>query len=211
MEALASYESLFERISSRRRIFDLLSRLAANRLFINVLLPESNVHDASTVLDVNDQHLLVDELNPEQGHEQIEIGTKVLVQARLDGAMLVFRTPVIGIGEHDGIAMYQLDMPRQLRYMQRRKSYRILIERVMDLPVMLEMTGEKLNGLLHDISAHGLSLWLPPGFVPEFERSTHIPHCRVLMPNNEGLDCAIEVRSLRHDRHVGNVLSQRSE
>lgn len=200
MEALASYESLFDRITSRRRISELISRLVSNRLFINVLLPDSDEHYASTVLEVNDHHLVLDELNPEEGHELIQTGGTLTIQARLEGAMLVFSSPVIGIGEHDGVALYRLEIPKELRYMQRRKSYRVLIERVMDLPVMLELAEEKLGGILHDISAHGLSLWLPKGFVPEFERATHIPRCRVQLPNEDGLDCAIEVRSLRHER-----------
>ena len=198
-----AYVPQAENIEEQGEILDILQRLVLNRLFVTVSLPGSVTAYNSTILEVDHPggSFVLDELYPEDGHRRLVEEGALKVRARLQGAEVSFSSEVQQTGEEGGIAYYRVAAPRGLRYLQRRRAFRVVADSLADIPVVLKLEGSDtpLKALLHDISAGGLSFWLPPTSGSWLSAMQPIPLCEVHVPGTKPLLTPLEVRNVRFD------------
>lgn len=116
-----------ECIRNPGRIQALLGRLLEEQPFLIVTFPESHRHYASALLalDIDSNHLLLDELKPPTGHQRVQADSILQIHARLAGVDLHFEVSVSIIKQQDGIHCYLSQLPEQLTYRQRREHVRV--------------------------------------------------------------------------------------
>ena len=201
--AFEGYAPQAEIVRERTEILDILQRLVLNRLFVTVNLPDSSIPYNSTILEVDHRKgsFILDELYPEDGHRRLLERRALKLRARLRGAEVGFASEIQASGEAGGIAYYRVVAPESLRYLQRRRAFRVVADDLVDVPVRLKLEGRErpLTVKLHDISTGGLSFWLTPGNGTCLSPLQQIPLCEVRVPGTTPLLAALEVRNVRFD------------
>lgn len=196
-QAAVGYESAFERISGRQRIHDILTRLAVNKSPLAVVVNGTEGRYVSSLLEVRHDVMLLDELNPADGHALLLAAGSLRVVARLNGASLHFASKVIDSGEQGGISFYRIAVPDTVNYRQRRRSFRVPIDPNLHVPVMLADGECRVNCNLHDISPDGVSILLDASVCQRIEKLKLFPSCTIMLPEHHPIHCSFEVRNLR--------------
>jgi c-di-GMP-binding flagellar brake protein YcgR len=131
------------------------------------------------------------------------------VSTRLKGVEIGFDTTLLHVDEENGIAIYTVDLPRQISHHQRRQHHRLEIGADIRVPVHLETTqGSVLMGELRDISLGGIGARVGRGPATELQRGERLPGCLLRLPEGRELRCAMEVRFVKpletpRQLHVG--------
>ncbi len=198
-----------EAISDPVRITALVQRVVSERLFVTVALSDGQEDYNSTVLGVDTEagEFLLDALYPETGNEILRREGWLRLTAGFDSTSLTFTSRVMDEGEEAGIRYFRVALPARVDYAQRRGRYRVPVDSIHNVPVILEnQQGTTVLGNLHDISASGLSVLLSAPAAVAFGPGEAIPFCVVRIPDDEPIVVGIEVRDLRAEQGDTTVL-----
>lgn len=196
----SEYQSQTTRITNPAQIVTLLRRASEGRELLTVFLRDSTRPYNSAVLEVDtDQgYLLLDELNPLDGHQRLAAGSHLRASCRIRGVELSFRTTVSEISGESGVAYYRVPMPEELHYQQRREHYRVEVGRGLVIPIYLILEPDgKVDGQLCDLSAGGLHMRLETTTL--LKRGQRIDRCTIPLPKGDEFRTALEVRYARFE------------
>lgn len=203
------YTKAIDRITDPVRIAALLERLRVNRCLLTVLPDESGEAYNSALLEIHPQqgYLVLDELNPKDGHQRLVASRRLKVQAWLKGVELNFATDLESVGQHLGFWFYRVALPLSLNYHQRRRHYRAKIGLSRHIPVTLRLpNAESVNGRLRDISVGGIGANFPPTFPESLAGSDHALECVIALPRGKDIVCHVMIcfvnRSLQDNSRV---------
>ncbi len=148
--------------------------------------------------------IVLDELNPRQGHEAFIERGRLRLEGRLNGVELSFETRLIKIGENRGVAFYHCSLPESLHYLQRRQDFRISTG-TMNLPFHGSrglLMSEVLRGCLYDISRNGVGVLLEGA--QNLKPGDPLPNCSIRLPDSGEIHFALEVRysARSHQRSI---------
>lgn len=191
----SSYQPLpdSEQITDPARVAGLLERLAKQHTLLTVEIPGHQEHFSSCIVNVDRPYVLLDELLPSSGHQLLLAERKLQVTGKLDGIDIRFITTLESVDTHDDVITYQMNLPGQLEYRQRRLDYRAHIPLANTLRVMIDNGGEKVvEGALHDLSHGGAGMIFPDGD-PVVEPGL-LHECAIELPDDVWLYCAVELR-----------------
>lgn len=194
------------------RIAALVQRIVSERLFVTVALPDGREHYNSTILGLEPSAgvFLLDELYPEEGNRVLGERGWLRVKASFDVSTATFTSRVVGEGEEVGIRYFRVALPERIDYAQRRARFRVPVDVLRDVPVMLETAdGQSALGSLHDISAAGLSVRFKSDAAPRLSEQASVPYCVVRIPDEEPLVAGLEVRDIRQDGKGATVVGAR--
>lgn len=156
-------------------------------------------HPCNTaILEVSESegYLLLDELTPRRGHQQLLEQGRLHLLGHLNGVELSFATELIETDEKEGIAIYKTTLPEKLFYLQRRMDHRVATSgqripfrarRGRELEVLIE-------GYLLDLSQSGIGVILNED---QFLRKGEtLANCSIRLPGEEDqpADFAMEIR-----------------
>jgi len=181
-------------IRDHQLVCTLLRRVSEQRALLRVTLPDSRVtyHSAILRLEPDDGYLVLDELNPRQGHERLLVERRLHASAMVQGAEIRFGAELQAVGEQEAIAFYRVRLPDELVYLQRRASFRVHVP--LSAPLAASFQWEEddpLRGRVTDLSEGGVGVefschvQLAPG---------EILPCELHLPDGERLACDLEVR-----------------
>jgi c-di-GMP-binding flagellar brake protein YcgR len=188
-------------INGRKTILALMGQAHREKLLFNVSIGDEPDVFVSMLLGVYPKHDLIvfDELNSASGHRLL-LENKILhAVGRLNGAELHFTTTLVKVGNKNGVAFYQLEMPRCVYYLQLRQAYRVTLFGD-KLPFVAHMgtSGRKLSGYVVDISVGGV------GVVLDQYASLHngqiLDHVVMILPEIGNVSVALKVCFTRHNR-----------
>lgn len=170
-----AYQQQYEDVSSPIRIAAILRPLQQQHIILSVALPGAKRLYNSTLLEIDPEQgfLLLDELNPGDGHALISQASRIGLTAHREGIEIKMLLDLNEVGSDKGIAFYKTDFPKTIRYRQRRNSFRITISAAQRIPVELSDEQDRtFSGELQDISAEGMCLRLPlKTAIPETDSS----------------------------------------
>ncbi|HKJ09227.1 MAG TPA: flagellar regulator YcgR PilZN domain-containing protein [Gammaproteobacteria bacterium] len=198
----AQYQSQSERITDPGQILTLLRRASDARDLLTIVLADSPRPYNSAILKVDPEEgcLLLDELNPPDGHQRLVQTRQLRASCRIRGIELSFQATVTEVGGEAGIAFYRVALPPVLQYHQRRADYRVQVGRGLAIPVYLTIESEgTLEGQLSDLSAGGLSMRLETR--RSLERGQRIEQCAIPLPKGEQIRSALEIRYARPEEN----------
>ena len=198
-EKAFQYESTGERVRDEQRIHMLLRRVIEERVLLTVTLPGSSGHFSSAILDIDPDHdyILLDELTPAAGHEQLLKKRQMHVQARLKGVNLQFEGRLSSLSREDGTFTYRIAYPAEVTYHQKRAHFRVRIGMADDALVRFQPDEEHpIEGELIDISEGGICALLEKPAI-ELRTGASFP-CSIHL-DDESIQCEIETRTLREE------------
>ncbi len=198
---IEDYVGEIEKVTEPALIVNFLQRIHSSRALLTVTVPGHNELYNSAILEVNARkgYILLDEINPKEGHVLFLKAAKLQAQTRLKGVDLSFDAALQKADGKEGIAFYKVAMPSLVYYRQRRACYRVRIGAGLAVPVQMSSENHMLQGILYDISAGGIGARFNPRLSLEFEHGKIIPHCTIDLPTGNKISSGLEVRFLLAD------------
>ncbi len=195
--AAVEYSGTNEKITHPAQIAGLLRRVHEERALLTISLPGSNDQFKSVVLEVDlaKNFVLLDELHPHDGHGRLLAVKKFHAHTRLKGVDISFGGILEGATQENGMALYQVALPTQILYRQRRSSFRVRVGAGLIVPVTLSNQNLlQLQGELCDISTGGIGLRLKLDPTQAIDNGSIFPDCNIQLPSNEHVHSGLELR-----------------
>jgi len=197
------YNSQYENITSSVRISSLLRPLLNKHAFITATLPDSNqfFNTALLALEPDNGLLVIDELHPQEGHQLLTKAQQVTLRAQFEGVEINFSIKLKSVESTNGIAFYNLEFPKNIRYLQRRSAFRASISAAKDIVVKITTPDNKIyTGELHDISAGGMCVRIPRKKALALSEYKEETQCAIILPNKKQIRCTFRVcHSVLHE------------
>lgn len=202
----SDYQGIGEKITDPAQIARLLKRLMESRALLAATIPGVNAIYNSVILGVlpEEGYLLLDELNPEDGHKHVINAAKFHCFTRHRGVEIHFASHVLEVGQEAQGAFYRVAFPETVDYKQRRQSYRVRIWLSQNVSVTIENDeAQRLTGRVYDISAGGLGAYVDRN--TRFSVGQVLPSCTIQLPDNKQISSAIEIRYAKLDEQTGEL------
>ena len=190
------YSQQYETITSSARIAALLRPVKERHSVITAILPDSNIFFNTALLDVvpDEGKLVIDELNPNTGHDLLIDLQRVTLNAMNEGVEINFTVNLKKSGSDNGIAFYELEYPESIRYLQRRNAFRVPVSGANIINIEIHTENKKIfSGELSDISAEGMCIRFPKKKEISFEGDSKETLCVIKLPNKKQIRCSFKV------------------
>ena len=191
-------EPALERVTYKPRIVSLLQQVYDSRSVITVHLKGDNNRYSSAVLDIDHDNnsLLLDELNPQSGHDRLLTIKEMNISARLAGVYIYFKSTLQSVEKENGIALYRIPIPERILYEQKRGAFRVRISAGIVLQVQLHGTDKAWSGTITDVSSTGIGALIETADIPIGEKLD----CTLIPEEGEKTDCGpLEIRFAKQD------------
>jgi len=194
-----------ELITDAGRVARLLERLARRYTPLTVQIPGHKDFYTSCIVDVDNKHVLLDELLPNTGHQLFMAERNLLVKGKIEGIDIQFTATLKKVEDQGGMLTYHMTLPNPLEYRQRRMAYRVHIPVTSNLDAIIEnRNGEMVKGMLHDLSFGGAGVIFP---VRQSVMGIGCLHeCAVQLPDDEWIYCTAELRYSKEIKARGTQL-----
>ena len=181
-----------ENICDPEKISRLLKQLAKHYCPLMVQILGHKTRYTSCIVSADKQYVLLDELMPSTGHDILTLERNIHVIGKLDGVDIEFTTTLLRFDKQDNILTYYMKLPEQLKYQQRRQSYRVRIPMSRQLRVLIDNGNDTMiAGELHDLS-HGAAGKILPDGKTEINSGENY-ECVIELPCREWLYCSVEI------------------
>ena len=200
-------EQLGDKITDSDLAADMLKRIVSHRALLTITIPGSNKIYNSAILEINQEQssLLLDELNPKDGHEQLLKTKKLHAKAMVKGAEISFSTVLQNANIESGISIYQVRFPTAVWHYQRRRDFRVKMERGVHIPVLISMeSGKKIQAELVDISKTGIRLFI--NTYMEVDVGTILTNCLITLPDKSRISSKFEIRFTQYDKKDNRLI-----
>jgi c-di-GMP-binding flagellar brake protein YcgR len=187
----------------------LLKKINSKHSLLSVTIASSDEYYGSTIIEINNQenYLVIDELYPREGHERIEVGTKLSFNTQYSGAFVNFNGVIEAVGENEKAAYYKINLPDEVEYHQRRNTYRIATSINETIPVNLVNEDEVLvKAELRDLSHGGLCLRF--NSIPHhvsIKSGDYIPTCLIQVDKNRKILSSLNVCHVESIEETGSL------
>jgi len=197
----------YEIISDPVQIKVFLKRILDSSTLLSTTIPEDNeVYNSLIVSIDNDNHqIIIDQLDPKHGHTKLLQKKELTVFAVIEDINLSFTSALVDVNDQSGIPCYTLSFPHNIRYYQKRSSYRVQIIRSFSIPVKLTCrSGEIIEGELDNLSPEGMRIRFADNLSNTMKSGLSIPKCEFELPDGGHILCSVELRHVAHGEN-GNV------
>jgi c-di-GMP-binding flagellar brake protein YcgR len=196
-----------DKITDRDLAAGMLKRILSHRALLTITMPGSNKIYNSAILEINQEQgtLLLDELNPKGGHDQLLETKKLHARAMVKGTDISFNTILEEANIEDGISIYQVRFPDVVWHYQKRQDFRITLEPGIHIPVHLGLeSGKRIQGELIDISKTGIRFYMKTYM--ELEVGAILPNCQINLPDKTKIISKFEIRFKEYDKDDNKLI-----
>ena len=194
-----------EIISDPARIISVLNKIYRQRSLLSISFPASGYgkdRGDSLIVEVNKrkQHLLLNKLQPEHAHALLIKEKKIQIKSFFSGIQVTFDSELKQLIDEDGDIYYLLDIPKKIRYHQKRTAHRANTSSDNPVPVIIQLDDDtKLDGIVEDISIGGLSITFTTNLPHVLQIGKTMTSCRFNIPNEGVIVCQLNIRFIQHD------------
>jgi c-di-GMP-binding flagellar brake protein YcgR len=172
----------------------LVQAFKAHTLFNASFTDETNLFNTA-LLGIYEEYgfIVLDEINPNRGHELLLKTREAILTGRVDGVEMRFRSKLIEAREKNGVSYYKMEIPAQVYFLQRRKDYRVPT-RGTQIPFRAQggyQSGQFINGYLNDISRSGIGITLNE--LVNLSKGEVLSTCKVSMPGGSEIIFSMEI------------------
>ena len=195
-----------EIIRKSDEIFGLLKKIQSRHSLLTVTIGGIETGYGSTMLEINkeEQYLVLDELNPLEGHEKLEIGSAIKINTQHAGALVRFSTSITAIGGDEDAAYYKVPLPASIEYHQRRNAFRVSIGINNTIPVSLKTEDDVVvSAELRDISVGGMALRINEVSHVKFREGDFIPNCTIRISESRQIMASLIVCRVQKIKESG--------
>ena len=190
------YSQQHETITSSSRIVALLRQVMERHTVITASLPDCSQFFNTALLDIDPDKgiLLIDELNPNTGHDLFLNTRRITLSTMHEGVEISLTANLKKSGIDNDIIFYELEFPESIRYLQRRNSFRVPVSISSIINVEIHTEDKNIiSGELSDISADGMCIRFPKKKGGVLENDTKETQCIIRLPNNQQIKCAFKI------------------
>jgi c-di-GMP-binding flagellar brake protein YcgR len=184
-----------DKVTDISRTTGILKRIVEHRTLLTVTFPKKSGTYNSAILEVHpdQQYLLLDELNPKEGHTQFLASKTVNIRASVKGVETRFSAQLQDVIHENGIYAYKVAFPREVWHLQRRQRFRVSIGVGKRIAVQMKTKeGTILNATMQNISASGMGMVISSDI--RLARGTIIPECTFTLAGGDRITCQLEIR-----------------
>jgi c-di-GMP-binding flagellar brake protein YcgR len=149
-------------VHSPEIVLALLYRLYSARAPLSLSFHRDPGSYPSAIIDINESQrlLLLDELADASAHRRVHLGMNFKVEASLGGVLIRFAAKDASMfKDAQGRGLYQIALPRQLLYHQKRSHYRVpLSGSVLAVSARLIRSHRSISGIMIDLSQGGVGI-----------------------------------------------------
>ena len=183
-----------ELITNRYHIISLLHRTCAAHAVVSLHRPHDQFIYNSAVLAVNNDEdcFTIDNPADSQLPLQAKSGDWLKFRIKLHGLVLSFDAIIEDILEDEvSFRRYQLKLPSQVNYQQRRGAFRANIGYQFHASFSAQLPDEQcsINGRLTDLSLSGVSVEIDISTIPDLKNDNSLTQC-VLQMDGESISIA---------------------
>jgi len=196
------------RLTTADDISHLLKKVHSKHSLLTITIESSDECYGSTIIEINndENYLVIDELYPENGHTQVEIGKSLSFNAHFSGAFIHFSGKVEAIGKNAKVAYYKIGVPKEVEYHQRRNTYRVTTSISDPVPVNLVNEDEVLiKAELRDISHGGLCLRVNASSHVSIHSGDYIPTCLIQVKNGQNILSSLNICHVEIIKESGSL------
>lgn len=200
-------------ITTPAEIQALLKVLHASRAPLEIRFDDRNQTFQSYIVELNLQTgtLYIDELIPSLGEKWAVQGESFHIDAWIDGIHLRWHNHnAVKVQLEDQVPAFEVLLPTQLRYHQRRGAFRAQVHRSIDTCLELIEPGrtQRFSGELLDISATGCKARLPNNLVQALQPGARYELSQLQLESGLRVEVNVEIRHRTYhessnETHVG--------
>ena len=176
-----------------------LEMLQRRHSFIEVKFPRIEKSFQSMILELHpdDSYLLIDELYPPEGRQELIEGDAAEISAQAPGLKVSFFSKLLVRESIDGTLSYRMELPEEIGSTLRRRAYRVYVEREAGLAVDIrDQDGQPIDAHIVNLSGDGIKLSLRGNVSKLLEKNRALEQCVIKLPNQIDIDCSIEIRNI---------------
>lgn len=196
------YQPQYQAIEAPQRIFSLLKPALGNDTSLKIVPEHGDELFQTHLLNIDFKRKLIclKKIDYTYGHLMVIDAKFLNIYSQHDGAQLSFRTHLSRYSERNG-GFYEVRFPEQVKYCQRRMSHRIHISFAQDIKAeFFTEEGQKIQGLLRDISADGVRIHLSDVNPNTFNEKSLIQNCVINVPEYEQIHCNLQIKHKHNHR-----------
>jgi c-di-GMP-binding flagellar brake protein YcgR len=196
------------RLTTADDIYLLLKKVFSKHSLLSITIGSSDEYYGSTIIEINndENYLVIDELYPTEGHNQIEIGSQLNFSTQYSGAFVNFTSNIEAIGKNEKAAYYKIGMPKEVEYHQRRNTYRIATS--INNPIAVNLVNEEeilIKAELRDVSHGGLCLRINSLPHIEIKKRDYIPTCLIQVDNSRKILTSLNICHVETIEETGSL------
>lgn len=198
VERLTDEQEREFRITSEREIRSLLRSLYEKRILAALYYDGVNDFVMTTVLEVGDKELWVEQGVDAPKNRRIAEAGKITLVSLLDQVKIQFSVDRVRAVTHKGYPAFCLPLPVNLYRLQHREYYRLMLPQSEHLRCIIPIGGQSAASHevpVMDISLGGARLSYAAGEI-EFVPGRTYPGCRIDLPGEGEINVTITVKSL---------------
>jgi c-di-GMP-binding flagellar brake protein YcgR len=196
------------RLTASDDISNLLNKIFAKHSLLSITIDSPDEFYGSTIIEINDNesYFVIDELYPVEGHNKVEIGSRLTFNTQYSGAFVNFKATVDAVAENEKAAYYKMSMPEELEYHQRRNTYRIATN--VNEPILVNLVNEDevlIKAELRDLSHGGLCLRVNK--IPHIliNQESYIPTCLIQVDKNKKILSSLNICHVEKIKETGTL------
>ena len=197
----SKHKQQYEIISDPVQIKVFLKKILDSRTLLSTIIPGDNEVYNSTIISIdNDNHqIIIDQLDPKHGHTKLLQKKEITVFAVIEDIDLSFTSALVDVNDQPDKPCYTLSFPHNIRYYQKRSSYRVQIIRSLSIPVKLTCKPDDIiEGELDNISPEGMRIRFADNLPNTMKSGLSIPKCEFELPDGGNILCSVELRHVVH-------------
>lgn len=186
-------------VRSRNEILYLLRGLQASSALISLTPASQRWNVITSILDLDDDQLVLDRAHDEALHKQLLAGAEVTFSATLDGVPIVFVASDAEAAVYEDREVFALPLPERLYRLQRREYFRVNLP--VANPVLCRVPAQPdsrvpaFTAPVVDLGMGGVAFTDDSGLLP-LETGTRLDGCFLYIPDISPVEVALEVRDV---------------
>lgn len=188
-------------ITEKAQIINLLHRLQHSHSLLSLSTNQIDAPQNSLIVSMQTENnsFAVDGIDDPEWHSLIRPSTALQLAGRLDGVKFECAATVLAITEAQTAPLYQLQIPDQVKYKQRRRHFRARVESKKSMAISIPLSVKQyIQGVVVDISASGICSRVDMADATALTLEQSIQHVRIALPDSQTLTCDLALRNLRH-------------
>lgn len=188
-------------VTSAIEIQAILKNLQSARDALHIKFDERSLQFQSFVVQLDEQHLWLDELIPREGDKFMAQGESFRIDSWHDGVHVFWDCSSATCVELEGAPAYRLPLPAELTHHQKRGAFRAGMPPGIQALLTLADSRLKKNvqGRLNDVSATGCRATFEGDLQGLIKPGQELGQSWIALPDGGRLSVTLEARHIKHD------------
>jgi len=197
-----SLQQQFQSIDNKSQILSFLNQCNSQEVDLHISLSRSGELYSTKIEKIDEQHdcIYLAELLPKIGQRLLRGSNKLRIYTHVNGSEINFEVNVLRVKSALFRTRNCMQLPKSIRYFQRRRAHRVHISMAMDVHACLKINeDESLQGQIRDLSSSGMRLQFNREKPQNLVQRAMAQECIISLPEEEDIRCRFTVHHLQQN------------